>query len=365
MIKTYRKNGKKYFEVFVLVRDSTGKQIARRRKGITSERKAKDIEFEIKAELKAITKNEVTWTWGLWLEECLKRMKLTRRQSTMINYTGRLNKWIPSTWKDQKLSEFTKAQVHELLFEDLISEMSKQSLKNLLKMISRVFEMAVEEGVISVNPCRGLSVKVPQRQQKVLTAGEAEKLLKAAKETGHRFYPIWAFALMTGMRSGEMYALQWSDIDLEAGIISLSRNWTSKDGFGPTKTGDTRVVPISRDLRRLLKELRLRSKTENVLPRLREWTNGEQALVLREFCKSIGITPVKFHDLRATFITNLLAQGVPLVKVMSVVGHRKMSTTDVYLRLAGVDVKDVTESLGYQTPNDAHANNVVSLKGGV
>ena len=59
---------------------------------------------------------------------------------------------------------------------------------------------------------------------------------------------------------------------------------------------------------------------------------------------------MKFHDLRATFITNLLAQGVSVAKVMKLVGHSRSSTTDRYLRLAGVFTKGTTDSLGYTLP---------------
>jgi len=63
-------------------------------------------------------------------------------------------------------------------------------------------------------------------------------------------------------------------------------------------------------------------------------------------------------------ITNMLAQGVPLVKVMAIVGHKKMETTDVYLRLAGVDIKGATEALGYSTPKEAEQDNVISVNFG-
>jgi len=84
-----------------------------------------------------------------------------------------------------------------------------------------------------------------------------------------------------------------------------------------------------------------------------------QADVLRDFCRVIGITPIRFHDLRATFITNLLAQGVQLAKVMMIVGHRKLGTTDKYLRKAGVPVQGATEALGYKTPDLVPAANVL------
>jgi integrase len=77
--------------------------------------------------------------------------------------------------------------------------------------------------------------------------------------------------------------------------------------------------------------------------------------VTREFCEGIGITPVKFHDLRATFITNLLAQGESLARVMSIVGHSELKTTNSYLRKAGVDVQGGTEKLGYRVPQSESA----------
>ena len=81
-------------------------------------------------------------------------------------------------------------------------------------------------------------------------------LLKMAKDVNHRFYPIWCFAVKTGLRSGEMYALQWSDIDFERDLISITKQWTKKDGFSPTKSSENRLVPISQDLKGFLMELK-------------------------------------------------------------------------------------------------------------
>jgi integrase len=193
-------------------------------------------------------------------------------------------------------------------------------------------------------------------KQKVLTNEEAKIFLREAKITQHRFYEVWALALFTGMRSGELFELRWTDVDLEARIISVKRQWTSKAGVGPSKTKNTRQVPISDDLLLFLKEQKLKSQSDHVLPRLDEWENGEQAQVTRHFCEMLGITSVKFHDLQATFITNLLARGESLARVMAIVGHTQIKTTNVYLRLAGVDVKGGTDKLGYQIPADQTAS---------
>lgn len=121
-------------------------------------------------------------------------------------------------------------------------------------------------------------------------------------------------------------------------------------------------MPISDDLLKFLKELKLKKIGGDafVLPQFTEWKNGEQAKVTREFCEAIGVTCVKFHDLRATFITNLLARGVSLARVMSIVGHSQIKTTNGYLRKAGVEVKGATEELGYQLPTAQDAT-ILSL----
>jgi len=369
-IKAIIQDGQKFYEVFVKGRDNNGKQVARRKTGITSERKAKDIEFEFKKELEALAGAETPWSWGDWYAECIKRMKLTYKEGTLMGYDGGLKKWLPKEWAKKELPSITKADVYELIFETIsVQGASINTQKNTFKKIHKIFEMAVDEGILARNPASGITVKVPEPEQAVLNANEADLLLLRAKEACHRFYPVWAFALMTGMRSGEMYALRWSDIDLDTGLISITKQWTSKDGLHATKANRNRVVPINPDLRRFLTELTLSGGhtetlwdgvnkcevtfTDYVLPRLVEWNHGEQAAVLADFCRTIGITEVKFHDLRATFITNMLTQGVALVTVMSIVGHRKMSTTDRYVRLAGVGIKGATEKLGYNIPEQS------------
>lgn len=363
MIKSYQKDGKKFYEVFVKTIDPSGKQVARRKKGLSSERIARDVELEIKTELKLVSNGERRWTWKEWHEEVLKKMRMNRKPSTIISYDLQIKKWIPRDWNDRELTSFQQSDIHNLIYETIGSQLSPGTLKGYLKMMKRIFEMAVHEGALIKNPATGLMVQVPKSAQKVLTAQEAELLLKAGKETNHSFYPVWAFALMTGMRSGEMYAVKWTDINLEANIIQVDKQWTSKTGICPTKTRESRVVPISPDLKLLLLELKMERQHDNefVLPHLQHWKKGLQARVLREFCKGLGITEIKFHDLRATFITNMLTQGVPLVTVMAIVGHRRMSTTDIYLRLAGLNVIGATEKLGYSLPK-FHVAEVFQLK---
>ena len=353
-IKSYIKDGKKFFEVTVKKRDSSGNQIRRMKRGIPSERKATEIEYQLKQELDIASNQKPIVGWRSWLSCCVEQMRMELRASTVLEYEGTLSKWVTPIWSDRDIRDIKKNDIHEMIYENLDPELSPHTKKKILKMIRRVFQMAYEEGIIDRNPSTGFSFKVPEAEQKVLNPTEVSILLNEARITCHRFYPVWVVALMTGMRSGELYALQHSDIDYEGRLISVSKQWTNKNGFTHTKTRRSRMVPISDSLLVFLKKLKIEADPSSpfVLPRLREWENGDQALVLREFCTAIGITPVKFHDLRATFITNMLSAGVSLARVMAIVGHSQLKTTNGYLRKAGVEIKGATEQLHYRVPED-------------
>lgn len=92
-----------------------------------------------------------------------------------------------------------------------------------------------------------------------------------------------------------------------------------------------------------------------------DWLYGDAAKALKDFCREVGITAVKFHDLRATFITQVLLKGVPLAKVMKIVGHSTIKTTMRYLRLIAEDTQGATEELGIVLPKTEEKGNLVSL----
>ena len=101
--------------------------------------------------------------------------------------------------------------------------------------------------------------------------------------------------------------------------------------------------------------------SDKVLPRSKDWDNGDQAVPLKRFLKSINVKPIKIHALRACFATQMLANGVPAPVVMKIGGWKKSATMDIYLRLAGVDVKGATDCLEF-CPNDIKfGDNLVEL----
>lgn len=227
-------------------------------------------------------------------------------------------------------------------------------LKKIKSSVNVIFKWAIEERLVvgvHTSPTEGVNVsdKV-ERVPMILTLEEIKTFLKKAKEERHPWYHIWSFAFLTGMRSGELKALQWKDIDFERKIISVSKSYSApKRVIKCTKAGYWRNVPISKDLHQIIMELKEASDCdpdEFVLPRLGTWENGEAGKVLRAFLQRYDINKhVVFHTLRACFATHLLAKGVDQATVMKIGGWRDIKTFQIYVRLAGVEVKGATDVL--------------------
>lgn len=349
------------YEVFIKIRDKSGKQVAKRKR-FNTEREAKKAELEILMELEG---HKTKVTWKKWIEHVLEKYKVEYRTSTYFNYKHCLNKWFDPIWNEKFLEDIKPSDIHNAIFERCKAT-SSYTKRGLLKIVKRVFNLAIEEGILIKNPAVGIRVRCADANQGVLNKNEIEILLRKAKKVEHRFYPHWTLALLTGMRSGELHCLRWTDVDLVTGKISINKAWTRYNGEGPTKTAKSRVCPISKECHKFLDELRTNysSQSEYVLPRIWEWDQGDQAKVLKNFCEEIGITPIKFHDLRATFITQMLNNGVPLSKVMAIVGHSSLKTTQGYLRLSGKDIEGATEDLNIQVPTfQNNSDNVIQLFG--
>ncbi|MEQ1722681.1 MAG: site-specific integrase [Pseudobdellovibrio sp.] len=216
----------------------------------------------------------------------------------------------------------------------------------ILKSLNNVFDHAVNCGYINRNPTPKLKLKAPEKIMPVLTEPQVTILLQQARDLSSEWYPIWAAAVFTGMRSGELFALKKNNINIEDRTILVSESWNSSDGFKCTKSGHDRIVEIAKPLIPIFKELVAASpESEFLLPRLPKWYKGEQARCLRHFLVGIGLPPVRFHDLRATWATMMLAKGVAPAKVMSIGGWRDMETMMIYMRKAGLDIKGATDCL--------------------
>lgn len=316
---------------------------------ITTKAEARRVHNQLVLDVEEVIRRKTIPTWMRVLTEFEPYyLKTGVELKTVDTYMACLHKHT-SEWYDLGIEKINDSMIRDLI--NSLASKSKSHQKNMLKFIRRVFVLALEKAYIDRNPTPNMKFKFGSKNAKVLTKIEASRLLSLSKEQGSKWHFHWLLALYTGMRNGELFALEWRDINFEKNLIQVRRSWNSKDGFKSTKSGDERIVPIASDLSVTLKELMLTSGEKNfVLPRLSKWTKGEQARELRMFLQGAGLPEVRFHDLRATWATLLLSNSVPPVKVMAMGGWKDIKTMIIYIRKAGVDVAGETDCLGLFSP---------------
>ena len=96
-----------------------------------------------------------------------------------------------------------------------------------------------------------------------------------------------------------------------------------------------------------MEDLYINREDEFVLPRLREWTTGCQAHVLKAFLKELELPLIRFHDLRASWATIMLSKGVEPIKVMSMGGWKDLKTMQIYIRKSGIHIQGITDNLNF------------------
>lgn len=267
--------------------------------------------------------------------------------ATVSDYVSMMQTWTKD-WLDKPAAEISRGDGREVLDRVLVQGKTKAFQKRLKNTINMIFNWGIESKIIrgvTHSPVFGLKIVLKENKKpEILKLEEIRYLLRQAKERNHPWYPIWAVALLTGMRNGELFALKWTDIDVEKGLITVQRSYNKRTKeYKSTKAGNWRIVPISEELHFILRNLK--SRNEYVLPKLNQWKQGMQAKVLKQFCLEIGLLPIKFHTLRACFATHLISQGIEPIKVMKVCGWIDLKTMAHYIRVSGIDELGITDKI--------------------
>lgn len=356
MIKHYlNENNEMLWEIYISIRGKNSSlRIQKRLKNIKTEALAKKLELQLlrDCERELVAKESRGMTWYELLEKfelhLRKDIPLKISALSVSDYMATIRKHTQS-WVKRDANGINTADVRELYLkaQDELSLAQKMRIKMIL---NKIFNFGLEYNLIKFPylPTAGIRFeREAEKAPEILTMIEIKKLLQSAQQINHPWYPVWALALLTGMRNGEIYALTWSDIDFENSMINLSKSYNKRLRITKsTKSGYWRNIPISSELKVLLMELKLNSVGRDyVLPRLRDWSNGYQAQVLRNFCKSVGVPSIRFHALRACFATQLLRQGIPAPQIQKICGWRDLKTMQRYIRLSGIEVAGVTENL--------------------
>jgi len=267
-------------------------------------------------------------------------------KNTIINYETTLKAHTYSKWEKKFINKITTTEIRDLIIDDM-GKYSESHKKSMLKHIRAVFQFALDSDIIGRDPTPKLKFKMGEKIKLVLKESEIKTLLKKARTLDNRWFPVWAVACFTGMRNGELFALKWSNVDLQKRVMLIDCSWTKENGLKETKSGDDRIVEIAQSLIPLMKNLYKNRTDEFVLPRVQGWETGEQARYLKLFLREINLPLIRFHDLRASWATIMLSKGIEPIKVMSMGGWKDLKTMQIYIRKSGIHIQGITNGLNF------------------
>ena len=203
-------------------------------------------------------------------------------------------------------------------------------------------EKAVQEGLIRVNPAVGC--KLPPKKAKemqVLTREEIQRFLIQAKAEG--YFELFLLELTTGLRRGELLALQWDDLNFESGELKITKQVyrTKEDGLlisQPKTKSSIRTISLPQPLLAILKEYKEGVNSRWIFPSpLKEDSPLDPAYIrtrLHLILEHAQCKEIRFHDLRHTFATMALGSGMDVKTLSSMLGHVSAATTlDIYTHI--------------------------------
>jgi len=230
------------------------------------------------------------------------------------------------------------------------------SVNRELALLKHLFSMATKWRKLKENPVRDVKrFKGEVKRVRYLMPDEIQKLLSNCEGLLRGLLkPLATVALHTGARKGELQNLQWPQVDLTLGIISLL----------DTKNGERRDIPMNETVRATLEGLE--RKSEFVFPNRngKRIDDAQIQIAFQEAVRRSGIEDFHFHDLRHTFASNLVMQeGVELNDVRELLGHKNMSMTLRYAHLSSKHKTRVINILDrVMSQNPPQAENVVQLR---
>ena len=307
------------------------------------------------------------YTVGQWLEVWFNDYAMLKvRPSSHQTYRGYLDHHIKPYIGNIPLTKLSSLDLQRL-YKKLLSDgrvdrieskkqpkgLSAKTVRNIHQIISSALKLAIEQRLIARNPADGCALpKAERKEMQTLPVEQLTSFLREAKDSG--VFALYYIDLTTGLRRGELLGLKWSDIDLEKGDLRVQRQIGRINGKiieMPLKTKNAyRTLPLSADaIDVLMQQRRKTGNSEWVFPSPTGGPMSPDSVLhmLHRVLKRAGLPKVRFHDLRHTFATLALQNGVDIKTVSGMLGHFSAGfTLDTYAHVTTSAKREAAKTMG-------------------
>ena len=318
---------------------------------------------------------ECRTTLSEWLDRWLEQMVAILRPSTLEHYRSDMEHHVKPYLGQKKLTQITASDLRKL-YDDLKKQgrvhprpgqscgLSTTTVHGIHTTLHHALKSAVDQRLLPHNPADHVEPpKVAHKSMTILNDEELDTFLSVVEQD-----PIWKDFFYTepttGLRLGEICGLMWSDFDLRKGTLSVNRTIHKEKGgclvTGDTKTyAGTRTIVLPDSTAELLRGRKKNSYSVWIFPNpLKPEAPMNPSTAYRQL-KAIlmenSLPDLRFHDLRHTFATHALANGVDAKTLSGILGHTKASftvdtythtTTDMHKKAAEIVGGFLTDYLG-------------------
>ena len=353
-------------------------------KSVYGKTKAECIEKlkKLKEQVKPVKSQKIYpgMSFGDWMDFWYQNYSKPKlRTTTRTSYEGRIYGHIIPGIGEILLNKLTQNDLQQfysrlkksgrLIYVDQFGEGLSGSMVRACHTNCRsALERAKIEGLISINPAIGCKLPPKKtREMKVLTREEIQRLLIQAK--AEECFELFLLELTTGLRRGELLALRWEDLNPMTGELHISKQVyrTREDGLlisQPKTKASIRTIILPLPMLMILTEYRKTVGSQWMFPSpVKEDSPLDPATIrqrLHLILEHAQCKQVRFHDLRHTFATAALGNGMDVKTLSAMLGHVSAATTlDIYTHVTDTmrveAAAKIDQGIGKKAPQELPA----------